>query len=68
MAILEEFKAWREAEGYSISSLAAKLEVEYVTVWRYENEERKPEDDILAKLKKLSSGRINWETFNEIVE
>ena len=38
----DELKRWREAHGLTLRRLATLLDVHYMTIWRWEHEQRQP--------------------------
>jgi transcriptional regulator with XRE-family HTH domain len=50
----EAMKAYRKAHGLSRAELAERLEVSRMTIWRYEETDRKIDDDVLPRLVSLT--------------
>ncbi len=57
---------WRRSIGWSQPRLAAELQCAVSTVARYENGNRRPEEDALQRIFEISSGQVTPNDFYPI--
>jgi len=67
---MNRFRQWREEQGLTLSELAKRAMMPYMTLWCYETGKRKPDRNGEKKILELTDGQVTYEDieayYNEV--